>query len=125
MFYAPFEWVLTCILLYHLHSRAFLPIIYSMATRDSNRYGKIVITNKAIRSVANFTLTESYGVSRGFVTSVIIENNRIKISLSLKLKYGVTLTAMTESIRQSVKFNVENFTGMPVEEINIRVMGIE
>ena len=95
-----------------------------MATRDSNRYGKIVISKRAIRSVVNGVLKESYGIASGCVVSISTEFNKIRLAINLKLKFGVTITAITESIRETIRYSVENFTGMKVEEINLRVAGI-
>ena len=96
-----------------------------MATRDSNLYGKIVVTNRAICSVADSVIAESYGVSKGRVSHILVEDNKIHLALSLTLKFGVTPRAITDSIRAAVKYNVENFTGMRVEMLNINVIGIE
>ena len=41
------------------------------------------------------------------------------------LKYGVSINAVAESVRRSVKYNVEQFTGMIVDAVNINVVGVK
>ncbi|MCL2569767.1 MAG: Asp23/Gls24 family envelope stress response protein [Firmicutes bacterium] len=96
-----------------------------MATRTQNLYGKIVVTNRAIRSVANATLHESYGVAHGRVSEILVDENKIYLSLKLYLKYGVTPEAVCDSVRGAVKYNIENFLGMSVPVVNIKVVGIK
>ena len=125
-----------------------------MAPRTSNLYGKIIISKRAIRQVVEATAAEAYGVacvgrqrrtkfgassaklgtkianrlgvpvdSRG--SSVSCEDNRIEISVKLYLKFGVTIDPVIESIRRAIKYNVETFTGMTVDCVNIDVLGIK
>ncbi|MCL2755954.1 MAG: Asp23/Gls24 family envelope stress response protein [Firmicutes bacterium] len=96
-----------------------------MATKTTNLYGKIVVTNRAIKSIANFAIRESYGIADGKVTYIVIEENKIDMAIVLHLKYGVNPHAISESIRSVVKYNVENFTGMSVGVINISIVGIK
>ena len=96
-----------------------------MATRTHNLYGRIVVANRAIKSVANSILRETYGVASGYVSEILVDENKIYINLRLHLKYGVTPEAVVDSVRASVKYNVENFSGMSVAVINIKVLGIK
>ena len=114
-----------------------------MALYTSNLYGKILVTDEAVRTVVGATALESYGVNslygwtheiaRGkpkqgtFKRAVRVDtrDNRIFIEISIILKYGVSVDAVTESLRGAIKYNVELFTGMPVEVININVLGIK
>lgn len=97
-----------------------------MAVRTSNRYGKIVVTNRALYDVVNATIGESYGVSGGRAVYVeISDEKKININLRVSLKFGVNREAVTESLRQQVKYNVENFSGVGVAVMNIRVEAIK
>ena len=51
-------------------------------------------------------------------------DNRIFIDVYCILKYGVSVSAVAESLRKSVKYTVENFTGMLVDAVNIHVVGV-
>jgi uncharacterized alkaline shock family protein YloU len=55
------------------------------------------------------------------VTSV---DNHIDISVDLYLKFGVTMDPVIESLRRAIKYNVETFTGMTVDCVNIDILGI-
>ena len=61
--------------------------------------------------------------SRGI--KILTIGDRIHIDLDIILKYGVSMNAVAESVRRSVKYNVEQFTGMIVDAININVVGVK
>ena len=108
-----------------------------------NYYGNISISDKAIRTVAGFVALDCYGVvdlvsksvrdsarelfkkesySRGVSVNHI--DNRILIDIHCILKYGVSISAVAESLKKSVKYSVENFTGMIVDTVNVHVVGV-
>ena len=114
-----------------------------MSVNTSNAYGSITITEEAIAQVAGNTALDCYGVielvskklsdsvlalvkkqspSRG--VRVLTNGNRIFIELYIVIKYGVSINAVGESLKKAVKYNVENFTGMVVDTININVVGV-
>jgi len=111
-----------------------------MAPRTSNLYGKIIITRRAIRHVVVETCKEQYGIAcvgkfiktragtrlmEKQAVKVVHMNNRIDISVKLYLKFGVTIDPVIENTRRAIKHNVETFTGMTVECVNIDVLGIQ
>ena len=55
---------------------------------------------------------------------ILTIGDRIHIDLQIILKYGVSINAVAESVRRSVKYNVEQFTGMIVDSVNINVVGV-
>lgn len=113
-----------------------------MAVKTVNAYGKISVTDKAIALVVAHTALESYGVvdlfsrlrehvremfsrqnkARGI--KVLTIGDRIHIDIDIILKYGVSINAVAETVRKQVKYNVEKFTGMIVDSVNINVMGV-
>ena len=98
-----------------------------MAPRTSNLYGKIILSKQAIKHVVIATAGECYGVA--YVppitgAKISCEDNRIEVWVKLYLKFGVTIDPVIESIRRAIKYNVENFTGMTVDCVNIDVLGI-
>ncbi|MCL2587034.1 MAG: Asp23/Gls24 family envelope stress response protein [Firmicutes bacterium] len=95
-----------------------------MATRTSNRYGKITVTNRAIKNVAGLALRDCYGVDGGRVTDIQTDENKIYMTMRLYLKFGVSPDAVTASIRDAVKYAVEQFTGMRLMVLNLNVGGI-
>ena len=115
-----------------------------MSVNTSNPYGKISISDLAIAKVASHTAMEGYGivemVSRRFTDSlsellkkdsggrgvkVTTSGNRIYIDLYVVIKYGVSINAVAESLKESVKYRVEKFTGMIVDTVNVNVIGVK
>lgn len=115
-----------------------------MSVNTSNAYGKISISDLAIAKVASHTAMEGYGivemVSRRFTDNlsellkkdsggrgvkVTTSGNRIYIDLYVVIKYGVSINAVAESLKESVKYRVEKFTGMIVDTVNVNVIGVK
>lgn len=115
-----------------------------MSVNTRNAYGKISITDEAIGIVAGMSARQCYGivdmVSRRLTDSIatllkkqsvskgvkiVTLNDRIYIDLFIVVKYGVSINAVAESIKESVKYNVEKFTGMFVEAVNVSVVGVQ
>lgn len=115
-----------------------------MAVNTINSYGKISVTDESIAGVVSHTALECYGVvdlvarklgdtiadlfrkgrkTRGI--KILTIGDRIHIDLDIILKYGVSINAVAESVRRSVKYNVEQFTGMIVDSVNINVVGVK
>ena len=55
---------------------------------------------------------------------VLTVDNKIYIDLYVILKYGVSINAVAESLKSSVKYSVEKFTGMIVDSVNVNVLGV-
>ncbi len=115
-----------------------------MSVNTSNAYGRITITEEAIAQIAGCSALECYGVvelvskkltenladlfkkakiSRG--VRVYTNGDRIFIDLNVVLKYGVNIEAVAQSLKKSVKYDVEKFSGMVVDTINVNVLGIK
>ena len=109
-----------------------------------NSYGKITISQDAIAIVAGFYALDCYGVTdlvshniansvkylvkkQPYAKGVRITNidNRINIDLHCIIKYGVSISAVAESLKKTVKYGVEKFTGMIVDKINVHVCGVQ
>ncbi|MBE5730616.1 MAG: Asp23/Gls24 family envelope stress response protein [Clostridiales bacterium] len=118
-----------------------------MSVNTSNAYGRITITEEAIAQIAGCSALECYGVvelviskrhtgsfadmfkkarakvSRG--VRVMASGDRIYIDINIILKYGVNIEAVSQSLKKSVKYDVEKFSGMVVDTINVNVLGIK
>ena len=59
-------------------------------------------------------------------TNIRIDNemNKISIDFHVIVSYGVSISAVSDNLIESVKYRVEEFTGMEVEKINIFVEGV-
>lgn len=115
-----------------------------MVSKTTNAYGDITITDKAIASVTCACAEECYGVvklvnrdifesirellnkSYRFARGVKVRanQNRIVIDIYVIFKYGVSIEAVARSLKDTVKYNVEDFTGMIVDSVNVHVVGI-
>ena len=115
-----------------------------MAVNTNNAYGKISISDVAIAKVASHSAMESYGivemVSRRFTDSVSLffnkegggrgikittSGNRIYVDVYVVIKYGVSISAVAEALKEAIKYKVEAFTGMIVSTVNVNVIGVK
>ena len=115
-----------------------------MAVNTSNVYGKISISDAAIAKVAKNAALECYGivetVSHRFSDSisellkkqpagrgikVVTSGDRIFIDVYVVIKYGVSINAVAESLKEGVKYKVEKFTGMIVDTVNVNIVGVK
>lgn len=114
-----------------------------MAVNTQNAYGQISITDETIAVVAGHAARDCYGivemVSRRLTDSiaellkkdsqskgvkVATNGDRIFIDLFVIIKFGVSIKAVCDSLKEAVKYHVENFTGMIVDTVNINVIGV-
>ena len=71
------------------------------------------------------TASGSVGIAEVVSAKVKTVENRIDVSVTLYLRFGVTVDPVIDSTRRLIKFNVEQFTGMTVDTVNIDVLGIK
>lgn len=117
--------------------------IFFMTVDTKNYYGRITISDNSIAVVAGYAALDCYGVvdlvsnsfkdsfaelfkkqrySRGVKISSV--DSRIFIDIYCIFKYGVSVSAVAESLKSAVKYSVENFTGMIVDTVNVHVVGV-
>ena len=114
-----------------------------MSVNTHNIYGKISISDKSIAKVALKATLDCYGivetVSNKFSDSiseflkldttkgvkVSTSEDRIYIDIYAMIKFGVSISAVAESLKQTVKYAVENFTGMIVDTVNVNIVGVK
>ena len=54
----------------------------------------------------------------------ISEDNHVSLSFHIIVAYGVSISAVTDNLISNVKYRVEEFSGMPVDKINIYIEGV-
>jgi uncharacterized alkaline shock family protein YloU len=115
-----------------------------MSVNTSNAYGKISVSDIAIAKVAERATMESYGImnttKHRFIGSlaellkkdaggrnikITTAGNRIYIDVYVAVKYGVSINAVAESLKETIKYKVERFTGMIVDTVNVNVVGVK
>lgn len=109
----------------------------------SNKLGEIQINPEVIALYAGTTAVECFGIvgmaavsmkdglvkllKRDSLThgiNVTIIDNRITIDFHVIVAYGVSILTVSDNLIESVKYKVEEFTGMEVEKINIFAEGV-
>lgn len=115
-----------------------------MSAKTNNIYGKIVITDRTVERFVSHIAVDCYGivefVSKNLFDSLISlfrfgkgvkgirvrsDGDRIFIDVSVIVKYGVSIKAVVEALKESVKYKVERFTGMIVDSIDVNVVGVK
>ena len=105
--------------------------------------GNIVIDNEVIAQYAGSVAVECFGIvgmagvsvkdgmakllkkdslTRGI--NVSLNNNRLTLDFHVIVAYGVSIIAVSDNLISSVKYKVEEFTGIQIEKINIFVEGV-
>ena len=54
----------------------------------------------------------------------ISDENKITLNFHVVVAYGVSISAVTDNLISNVKYKVEEFTGMSVDQINIYIEGV-
>ena len=47
------------------------------------------------------------------------------IDVYVIIKFGVSINAVAESLKEGVKYRVEKFTGMIVDTVNVNIIGVK
>ena len=56
---------------------------------------------------------------------IVTLKNKINIEIFVVLRVGVNIDAVSDSIKNTVKYNVETYTGMRVDNIIVNVVGVK
>lgn len=114
-----------------------------MVAKINTEFGIISIDDNVIATIAGISAMESYGIvgmasknatdglfellkSDYLVKGIKVytKDDMLNIDLHVILEYGVKISVVAENIMDRVRFNIEKFTGLKVEHINISVQGI-
>jgi len=106
--------------------------------------GNIVIDNEVIAQYAGSVAVECFGIvgmagvsmkdglvkllkmdsiTRG-ISVTLRPNNKLVLDFHVIVAYGVSILAVADNLIDSVKYKVEEFTGIEIEKINIYVDGV-
>lgn len=110
----------------------------------SNENGDIIVENEVIAQYAGHAALGCFGivgmatismkdgiakllkgdsVSKG-VNAEVDEENNLTIDFHIIVAYGVSISTVCENLTNTVKYSVEEMTGLPVKGINIFVEGV-
>lgn len=62
-------------------------------------------------------------IKRGI--SVVVKNNKLIINFHIIVAYGVNVLSVSKNLVETVKYRVEEFTGIEVAKVNIFVEGVK
>lgn len=114
-----------------------------MNAKIENNNGMITISNEVIATIAGDAATRCYGVvgmavrnkadgiasllkrdamSKGI--KVTVEDDGLLIDVHVIVGYGINIKTTSESIIESVKYNVESVTGFNVKNVNVNVESV-
>lgn len=106
--------------------------------------GRIIIENDVIAQYAGSSANECFGivgmatvsmkdglvkllkgdsVSKG-VSVMVDENNALTIDIHIIVAYGVCISTVAENLMQTVRYKVEEYTGLKVDAIHVYVEGV-
>lgn len=106
--------------------------------------GNILVDNNVIANFAGNVALECYGVvgtakvnmrdgivgllkkdSMAKGIQVRMENNKLTINLHIIIAYGVSIMAVANNLMSEVKYRVEQFAGLDVEQVNVYIEGVK
>lgn len=111
-------------------------------SNDERGLGRIEVAPAAIASIVNHAVRECYGVvdmaNKNLTESIAhllskeghqgidiaIDDNDVCIDVYVVIEYGMRISAVADSIKNSVGFHVERSLGVPVREVNVYVNGL-
>ena len=115
-----------------------------MAGIMENSNGKIAIEKKVIEDYAGHAALDCFGIvgmastgmkdglvkllkgdsiSRGVVVETD-EEGRLIITFHIIIAYGVSIRTVVNNLSSTVKYQVEDYTGMKVKAVNVYVEGV-
>ncbi|MCD8009688.1 MAG: Asp23/Gls24 family envelope stress response protein [Lachnospiraceae bacterium] len=114
-----------------------------MKCKITNAMGEIVIDTDVIAKYAGTVAVECFGIvgmasismKDGLVKllkmesltngiNVTVEDNQIQIDFHVIVSYGVNISTVSDNLIENVQYKVQEFTGIPVNKINIYVEGV-
>lgn len=111
-------------------------------TSQENKIGRIFILPQAIKTVVRHAALQSYGVislaprnlveaifrffqkGQDYGIKVTTTSDGLLLEIALVIEYGLRIKTVTDSVAESVKFNVEKTMGIPVHRVDVHVRGL-
>ena len=114
-----------------------------MKGQVDTQYGKVLIDTDVIAIYAGSVAVECFGIvgmaavnvkdglvrllKRDYLNhgiNVALNNNKITLDFHVIVSYGVSISTVSDNLIDTVKYRVEEFTGIEIEKINIFVEGV-
>ena len=105
--------------------------------------GMIKISDEVVETIASVAISEISGVSStgsGFVDGIAkrltkkpvtsgikanIGEETVSVDINIVVKYGVRIPEVAWEVQDAVKREIELMTGLTVDKVNVRVVGID
>lgn len=106
--------------------------------------GKVEVSKEAISTIAGATAVRCYGIvgmaPRGIQQGVFeilgrdrlgqgvqveVSEDKAQIDLWIVVSYGIRIPEVARNLMESVRYEVENLTGISVIAVNINVVGVK
>lgn len=112
------------------------------AVRAEGKLGEVKIADEVVAMIAGLAATEVEGVDSmaGNITNelvgrlgmknlsrgvkVDVNEGHVSVELSLNMRYGYSIPAVSETVQDRVRTAIETMTGLTVLEVNIKVAGV-
>jgi uncharacterized alkaline shock family protein YloU len=117
--------------------------MYNMECKIKNDIGTVFITEEVMLKVVGYAALECYGIvamsskraKDGFVQWLGRENltkgvqlkladDMIDVDLFIIVEYGISIAEVCKTIVETVRYKLENMTGIKVRRVNISVEGV-
>lgn len=109
----------------------------------NSNLGEVVVNPEVIATYAGSVAVECFGIvgmaavdmwdgivkllkkdSLKHGINVTIKENKISLEFHVIVAYGVSISAVSANLIENVKYKIEEFTGMQVEHVVIKVEGV-
>ncbi|WWR14863.1 Asp23/Gls24 family envelope stress response protein [Lachnospiraceae bacterium JLR.KK008] len=112
------------------------------ALQRGGSIGEVQIADDVVAMIAGFAALEVDGVASmaGNVTEELLSKVGVKgmnkgarvevteqtvsVDMAVNLKYGYNIPVVSEKIQEKVKSAIETMTGLSVDDVNIRIVGV-
>ena len=110
--------------------------------QDSGIFGEVQIADEVVAIISGLAALEVEGVAKmsGNVPNELVSKLGMKnlskgvkvevspesvmIDLALEMKYGYSIPKVSEQVQERVKSAIESMTGLTVERVNVRIVGV-
>jgi len=111
-------------------------------TDTNNPLGSVFVTERAIATIAHQAALQSYGVvglaAKNFIegwalaivreplsgVDVRYDGEGVSIDLYIIVEYGTRIKSVSDSVADSVRYQVEKIVSLPVVQVNVHVRGL-
>lgn len=110
---------------------------------ENSKIGEVQIADEVIAIIAGLAATEVEGVHSmaGNITNelvgklgmrnlskgvkVLVDSKAVAVDITMNMEYGYSIPKTSQQVQERVKQAIENMTGLPVDEVNIRIAGVK